>query len=88
MRKYYFGNLDSSHIPLAKCYAMKLNASKGTGHFDFIQMGSWYYFYSYSSAGATLTADFTFTSQRLPEHKTPVRATNRQKPKPRKKYVN
>jgi len=86
MRKYYFGNLDSRRIPLAKCYAMKFNPSKGTRNSDFIQMGSWHYFYSYSSKGATLTADFTFSTQRLTEPKPHTRASDRQKPKSRRKY--
>jgi len=77
MRKYYFGNLDSSHIPLAKCYAMKFKPSKGTRTSKFIQMGSWHYFYSYRSKGASLTADFTFSTQRLSEPKPPNRNSKR-----------
>ena len=87
-RKYYFGNLDSSHIPLAKCYAMKLNASRGTGASEFIQMGSWHYFYPHSAKGRTLAVEFTFNSQRFPEPKPPNRTSNRQKSRPRRKYIN
>ncbi|MHC4739018.1 MAG: transglutaminase-like domain-containing protein [Planctomycetota bacterium] len=86
-RKYYFGNLDSSHIPLAKCYAMKLNASRGRKTCEFIQMGSWYYFYPYSAKGRILTVEFTFNGQRLPEQKPPNRNSNRQKPRTRTKYI-
>lgn len=63
-RKYYFGNLDNNHLPVAKTFKMKFQTFKGSKKNDFIQVGYWSYYYVHAGNGANISAEFSMHGEK------------------------
>ena len=64
-KKYYFGNLDNNHLPLMKCFNSKFASPRGSKKAGFVQIGSWFWFYSGGSKGKSISADFSMHGERV-----------------------
>ncbi len=59
-REYYFGNLDSNRITLAKTFNLAVDTEKGSTDLGFVQVGTWWWFPAPGSTGSRMTVEHHF----------------------------
>ena len=54
-RAYYFGNLDSNRVSLAKTFNLTVDTTEGSTDLGFAQVGTWWWYPAPGSTGSQMT---------------------------------